>query len=191
MIRTVFSSLALALVAFSANALVAPRAAHADACSDLAAIVQNPQGGTGGEAAAASIRARAQALQQKLCPGGAAADASAPTNTPAQLAAATIPSSCPAYSDPPQPAAGATRAQIRSSIATFNSWATASNTSMACHNTEIVKAQRDAAVYDAAALVWQQRFVAQITDLQATFTRLQPPAQPAEERHHGPDHREQ
>src|SRR5262249_27711241 len=99
-----------------------------------------------------------------------------------QLGAANVSSTCPAYSDPPMPAPGATRAQIRGSTAGFNSWATASNASMSCHNAEINKAQRDAAVYNAAALAWQQHFIAQVAELQAVFTRYQAAA-PAEQQH--------
>lgn len=168
MIKTFISSLALAFVAFSANAL-APRAAHADACSDLQAVIQNPQGGTGGAAAADAIKSRAQTLSNLLCPNGAAADATAPAHTPAQLAAADAASSCPAYSDPPMPAPGATRAQIRSSVTAFNTWAAANTTSQACHRDEVTKAQRETAVYDAAVLVWQQHLTQQVMELQASF----------------------
>jgi hypothetical protein len=168
MIKMLFSSLALAFVAFSANAM-APRAAHADACSDLQAVIQNPLGGTGGAAAADAIKARAQTLSTLLCPNGAAADATAPTQTPAQLAAANTPSACPAYSDPPMPAAGATHAQIRSSVPAFNTWAAANATSQTCHHDEVTKAQRETAIYDAAVLIWQQHLTQQVMQLQANF----------------------
>jgi hypothetical protein len=183
MIKTLVSSLALAVVALGANALV-PRTASADACSDLAAIVQNPQGGTGGEAAAASIRANAQQLQQALCPGGTAADASAPASTPAQLGAQVVASSCGDYVEPPMPPAGATAAQIRAGVGAFNTWAASSNPAMSCRGAEISKAQRDTAVYDAAALVWQQHYIAEITQMQAVFAQFQPPAAQAEQPTH-------
>lgn len=169
MIKTLISSLALAFVAFSANALVAPRAAHAAACSDLQAVIQNPQGGTGGAAAADAIKARAQILANVICATGAAADGSAPTNTPAQLGAADTPSTCAAYSDPPMPAAGATHAQIGSSVGAFNTWASANTPALSCHHDEITRAQRETAIYDAAALVWQQQFTTQVTQLQTSF----------------------
>lgn len=168
MIKTLISSLALAFVALSANAL-APRAAHADTCSDLAAIVQNPQGGAGGAVAAEQIKARAQSLSTILCPNGAAADAAVPANTPAQLGASPSPSTCPAYTDPPMPAAGATRAQIRAGATEFNTWATASTAAQSCHRDEVTKAQHDTAVYDAAALVFQQHFTSQVIQLQTSF----------------------
>ena len=168
MIKTLISSLALAFVAFSVNA-VAPRSAHADACSDLQAVAANPQGGTGGAAAADAIKARAQTLSNVLCPNGAAADASAPGDTPAQLAAADTPSACAAYSDPPMPAAGATHAQIRTSVPAFNAWAAANMTAQTCHRDEVTKAQRETAIYDAAVLVWQQHFTQQVMQLQTNF----------------------
>ena len=168
MIKTLISSLALAFVALSANAL-APRAAHADTCSDLQAVVQNPQGGNGGAAAAEAIKARAQSLANVLCPGGAAPDASAPTNTPAQLGATPSVSSCPAYSDPPLPGAGATHAQVATAVGAFNTWAGANTPALSCHRDELTKAQRETAVYDAAVLVWQQQFSTQVTQLQTGF----------------------
>jgi hypothetical protein len=177
MMKTLVSTLALAFVALAAN-VFAPNVAHADACSDLAAIVQNPQGGTGGEAAAASIRANAERLQQSLCVNGAAADASAPSHTPAQLAAVDAQSSCGPYTAPPMPPAGATPAQMRAGVGAFNTWAAASNASMSCHGAEIHAAQRDTVVYDAAALVWQQHYIAQVGELQAAFNQFQAPAAP-------------
>lgn len=168
MIKTLISSLALAVIAFSANAL-APRAAHADACSDLQAVIQNPQGGTGGQTAADAIKSRAQIMSNLLCPNGVAANASSPAHTPAQLAASDNGSTCPAYSDPPLPAAGATREQVRAAVGAFNTWAANNGMVQACHRDEVTKAQNETTVYDAAVLIWQQHFTQQVMALQADF----------------------
>jgi hypothetical protein len=67
------------------------------------------------------------------------------------------------------PAAGATHAQIRSSVPAFNTWAAANATSQTCHHDEVTKAQRETAIYDAAVLIWQQHLTQQVMQLQANF----------------------
>ena len=168
MIKTLISSLALAFVAFSVSAM-APRAAHADVCSDLQGVIANPQGGTGGAAAADAIKSRAQTMSNLLCPNGAAASAALPSHTPTQLAAADNGSTCPPYSDPPLPAAGATRDQVRASVGAFNTWAANNGMVQACHREEVTKAQNETTLYDAAVLIWQQHFTQQVMALQAGF----------------------
>ncbi|MFT3728302.1 MAG: hypothetical protein QM759_10815 [Terricaulis sp.] len=172
MFKNLFFGLALAFAAFSISAM-APNTARADTCSDLQSVIQNPQGGTGGAAAAEDFRAKAQRLSGILCQNGAAIDATVPGSTPAQLAAATPPTACAAYTDPPMPATGATHAQIASSIRPYNDWVTATQTVQSCHHDEMAKVMRDVAVYDAAALVAQQRFIGQSAQLLASFQQQQ------------------
>jgi hypothetical protein len=167
MIKAFLSVVALTLFATFAGA----PAAHADACSDLQNVIQNPQTGGGAADVADQIRGRAQQTYNLLCPSGAAADASAPTHTPAQLASADLASQCPAYSDPPMPPDGATPMQARAALNTFNTWADANDPVMTCHHDEVTKQQRETAVYDAAELVWQQQLTAQMAQLQASFAQ--------------------
>jgi hypothetical protein len=112
-------------------------------------------------------------LYTALCPNGAAADASAPTHTPAQLGDANLASACPALTDAPLPTPGATRAQRRAQLPAFNSWASAENAAAACRHQEIQKMQRDANVFDAAALVLQQRIIAEALQMQTDLNASQ------------------
>jgi hypothetical protein len=174
MLKTLFASVALALAAFATAGAIAPQAARADACSDLQTVAQHPLAANANAPdTATQAGAQAQQLYAILCPNGTAADASAPSHTPAQLADPNLASVCAPYSDPPTPPAGASRAQARAGVGAFNTWAAANNASLACHRDELAKMQREAAIYDAAGLIWQQHYIAQVNQIQTDFTTAQ------------------
>jgi hypothetical protein len=174
MFKTIFASMALAFAAWGTVGAIAPQAAHADACSDLHNVAQHPLAANANAPDSATRAAtQAQQLLAILCPNGAAADTSPTAHTPAQLGDPNLASACAAYSDPPMPASGATRAQLHTAVGAFNTWAAANNSSLACHRAEIAKMQRDAAVYDAAGLIWQQHLIAQVQQLQTDFATAQ------------------